>query len=31
MSRLVRLYPRPWRERYGDELEALLDDRDGRG
>jgi hypothetical protein len=26
---LVRLYPRPWRERYGEEFEALL--LDGRG
>src|SRR5690242_20618397 len=22
----AQLYPRPWRERYGDEFEALLDD-----
>jgi hypothetical protein len=28
-QRLVRLYPRPWRERYGAELEALL--HSGRG
>jgi hypothetical protein len=27
MSVLVRLYPRPWRDRYGDELEALLEAR----
>jgi hypothetical protein len=27
MSFLVRLYPRAWRERYGDELEAVLEDR----
>ena len=27
MSLLIRLYPRPWRERYGDELAALLEDR----
>ncbi len=26
MSRLVRLYPAAWRARYGDELEALLED-----
>ncbi len=26
MKRLIRLYPRAWRERYGDEFEALLDD-----
>jgi hypothetical protein len=26
MSRLLRLYPAAWRERYGDELLALLDD-----
>lgn len=26
---LVRLYPRPWRERYGEEFEALL--QSGRG
>jgi hypothetical protein len=25
MRRLARLYPRPWRERYGAELEALLE------
>jgi hypothetical protein len=25
MRRLVRLYPRPWRERYGAELRALLE------
>jgi hypothetical protein len=25
MRRLVRLYPRPWRARYGAELEALLE------
>ena len=27
MSRLVRLYPAAWRDRYGDELAALLEDR----
>lgn len=27
MKRLVRLYPAAWRERYGDEMEALLDER----
>ncbi len=27
MSALLRLYPRAWRERYGDELLALLEDR----
>jgi hypothetical protein len=27
MSVLVRLYPSAWRERYGDELEAVLKDR----
>jgi len=27
MDFLVRLYPQAWRERYGDELAALLDDR----
>jgi hypothetical protein len=27
VSILARLYPRSWRERYGDELAALLDDR----
>jgi hypothetical protein len=27
VSILVRLYPRAWRERYGDELAALLEDR----
>ena len=27
MTTLLRLYPRPWRERYGDELLALLADR----
>jgi drug/metabolite transporter (DMT)-like permease len=27
MRLLVRLYPQPWRERYGDELAALLEDR----
>jgi hypothetical protein len=26
---LTRLYPRPWRERYGDEFEALLETRPG--
>ena len=26
---LVRLYPRPWRERYGAEFEALLEDGSG--
>lgn len=24
MSRLLQLYPKPWRDRYGDELDALL-------
>lgn len=28
ISRLVRLYPRPWRERYEDELTALIDESD---
>lgn len=27
MSALLRLYPRAWRARYGDEMEALLEDR----
>jgi len=27
MKRIVRLYPAAWRERYGDEMEALLEDR----
>jgi hypothetical protein len=27
MKRLVRLYPLAWRERYGDEMEALLEER----
>ncbi len=27
MNALVRLYPRAWRERYGDELAALLEDQ----
>lgn len=27
MSALLRLYPRAWRERYGDELAALLEDQ----
>jgi hypothetical protein len=27
MSGLIRLYPRAWRERYGDELEALVAER----
>jgi len=27
MSAILRLYPRAWRERYGDELLALLEDR----
>ena len=27
MSSLLRLYPQAWRERYGDELLALLQDR----
>jgi hypothetical protein len=27
MSRLIRLYPAAWRERYGDEMEALLEER----
>lgn len=35
MKRLIRLaarmYPKPWRDRYGDELEALLDDIGGGG
>jgi len=26
VKRLVRLYPRAWRDRYGAELETLLDD-----
>jgi hypothetical protein len=26
---LTRMYPRPWRERYGAEFEALLEDGDG--
>ena len=26
LTSIVRLYPRPWRERYGDELLALLDE-----
>lgn len=26
---LVRLYPRDWRERYGEEFEALLQDSSG--
>jgi hypothetical protein len=26
-SRLIRLYPRQWRERYGDEFAAVLDER----
>ncbi len=26
MNRLIRLYPRAWRERYGDEFAALVDD-----
>jgi predicted permease len=26
MRRIVRLYPRAWRQRYGDELEALIED-----
>ncbi len=35
MKRLIRLaarmYPKPWGDRYGDELEALLDDMGGGG
>jgi hypothetical protein len=33
VNRLVRLYPREWRDRYGDELDALVADleADGRG
>ena len=27
MNRLLRLYPREWRERYGDELAAILEER----
>jgi hypothetical protein len=27
MSALVKLYPGAWRSRYGDEMEALLEDR----
>ena len=27
MKRIVRLYPAAWRERYGDEMEALLEER----
>ena len=27
MSILIRLYPSEWRERYGDELALLLEDR----
>ena len=27
MSRLVRLYPQAWRDRYGDEFAALLEER----
>ena len=30
MSAFVRLYPKAWRERYGDELMALLEDRPAR-
>ncbi len=30
MSLLLRLYPRAWRERYGEELSALLEDRPTR-
>ena len=30
MKGLLRLYPRSWRERYGRELEALVDDLPGR-
>ena len=22
---MIRLYPRPWRDRYGDELQAILE------
>jgi hypothetical protein len=29
MRGLIRLYPRAWRERYGDELEAFLEDSGG--
>jgi hypothetical protein len=33
VNRLIRLYPRGWRDRYGDELDALVTDllADGRG
>lgn len=27
MKRLIRLYPRPWRERYGEEFAALLEEQ----
>ena len=27
MNPLLRLYPREWRERYGDELAAILEER----
>ena len=27
MKRILRLYPRGWRERYGDEVEAILEER----
>jgi hypothetical protein len=27
MSRLLRLYPRPWRDRYGEEFDALISSR----
>jgi hypothetical protein len=30
MSAFIRLYPKAWRERYGDELIALLEDRPAR-
>jgi hypothetical protein len=31
MNGLIRLYPRQWRQRYGDEYAAMLDDLSGRG
>src|SRR5687768_8208815 len=30
MSRIVRLYPEAWRDRYGDELAVLLEERGAR-
>ena len=27
MRRIIRLYPKAWRERYGDEMDAVLDER----